>query len=107
MLRYSQEKMPKDTLTQDIVMIHTPKRLDRLVANYLVNDLDAKLCPGRRVVLDFSQTQFIDDEGSKAVLKGIGLAKQRGAKISLKRVHPQVAILLKMAGVLTHFNKSA
>jgi anti-anti-sigma factor len=56
-------------------------------------------------VLDLSETQFIDSEGSSAILKGLLQAKQQQVKFALRGVHPQLKMILELGGVLKFFRE--
>lgn len=91
--------------TYELFTVRAPKRLDTLVCPALAIDLREKIQPGRGVVLDLSQTQFIELESAELILQGLLLAKRCNAHFSLRGVNSQVQQILETAGVLQHFRR--
>jgi anti-anti-sigma factor len=87
------------------VVVQAPKRIDCCTAAFLAQDLEIKIQPGAKVVLDLSATQFLDPEGTKVVLEGLMKSRQRGAKFALHGVKPQVKVILEISGILQHFKQ--
>lgn len=92
--------------TQATVVIRAPKRLDALTAPHLSMDFDKRIPPGGVVILDLSQTQFVDPESADKILQGLMLAKQRHARFSLRGVNHQTQLVLEMAGILQYFRRT-
>ncbi len=85
--------------------IRAPKRIDVCTASFLAQDLAAKILTTEAIVLDLSETQFIDAEGSNAILQGLLQAKQQQVKFALRGVHPQLKMILELGGVLKFFRE--
>ncbi|HEY9620300.1 MAG TPA: STAS domain-containing protein [Crinalium sp.] len=93
------------TATSETITVYAPKRLDSLTAPFLERDLEDKIQAGRLVVLDLTQTNFIDPSSADVLMKGLIKSKQRRARLSLKGVNPQVKLVLELAGILQHFRR--
>ncbi len=87
------------------ITVRAPKRLDLLTAPFLSQDLEEKICEGQSVVLDLTQTQFIDPAIANVFLEGLIKSRQRSARFSLRGVSPQARLVLEMSGVLQHFQR--
>lgn len=85
--------------------IRAPKRLDICTASFLAKDLEAKIQTAAGIVLDLSETQFIDPEGTQTILEGLLKAKQNHVKFGLKGVRPQLKVILELGGVLQFFRE--
>lgn len=90
-----------------VVTIRAPRRLDTLTAPHLARDLEAKIHEGGTIVLDFSQTQFLEAESAEIILYGWKLAKERDARFLLRGVHEPVKLVLELSGVLQFFRKKS
>ncbi|MBD1904183.1 anti-sigma factor antagonist [Funiculus sociatus GB2-A5] len=52
-----------------------------------------------QLVLDLSQTTFIDSSGVGALVSNVKVARDKGVKLVLRSVHPQVMAVLAMTGL--------
>ena len=93
------------TTSTNTTTIRAPKRIDVCTASFLAQDLEAKIPTTEAIVLDLTETQFIDSEGSNAILKGLLQAKQQQVKFALRGVHPQLKMILELGGVLKFFRE--
>jgi anti-anti-sigma factor len=93
------------TATSSTVTVYAPKRIDGFTAPFLEKDLDGKIRTGTMVILDLTQTNFIDPPSADVLMQGLIKSKQRRARFSLRGVNPQVKLVLEMAGVLQHFRR--
>lgn len=96
--------MDSEVMTTALI-VHAPKRIDFCTAPFLAEDLEVKIQEGNAIVLDLTQTQFLDPEGTNVVLQGLLKSKQRHARFSLRGVKPQVKVILELAGVLQYFRQ--
>lgn len=92
-------------LSMKSITVRAPKRLDLLTAPSLAHDLEQKICEGQAVILDLTQTKFIDPAIANVFLEGLIKSKQRSARFSLRGVSPQARLVLEMSGVLQHFQR--
>jgi anti-anti-sigma factor len=93
------------TATSETITVYAPKRLDGFTSPFLERDLDEKIQPGAMVVLDLTQTNFIDPPSANVLMQGLIKSKQRRARLSLRGVNSQVKLVLELAGVLQHFRR--
>lgn len=93
------------TASTNATTIRTPKRIDVCTASFLAQDLEAKISSAKAIVLDLTETQFIDPEGSNVILKGLLQAKQQQVKFALRGVQPQLKVILELSGVLKFFRE--
>lgn len=91
----------------NLITICAPKRLDTFTAPCLYEDLVEKICKGAYIVLDLSQTQFVDPVGADVIKEGLLRCKQHRAHLSLRGVKPQVKSVLHAGGVLQYFKQQA
>jgi anti-anti-sigma factor len=86
----------------EIVKFELPKRLTVLEAIAFKNDI-AQLLQAqaslKKIILDFSQTQFIDSSGIGALVSNVKLAKQNNTDLILESVQPPVMATLSIAGL--------
>lgn len=90
-------------VTNNAFIVKMPKRVDRTVVPAIASDLDHHIQLGRKVILDFSQTDFIESKTTDVFLDGIAKATQRSARLSLRGVRPSVKIKLEVGGILDYF----
>jgi anti-anti-sigma factor len=91
--------------TYALVTVRVPKRVDAWTAPFLAEDLEEKIQSGIAIVLDLTQTQFIEPSSANVLLEGLMKSRVRQARMSLRGVKPQVKVVLEMAGVLQHFRR--
>ncbi len=87
---------------QNKVFIRAPKRLDAFTAPFLYEDLEEKIGKGICLVLDLSQTQFIDPVGADTIKEGLIRCKQYRVRLTLKGVKPPIKVALQQLGVLQY-----
>lgn len=83
-------------------VLHLPGRLTVLEAvvfkkacQQLVQDNSV----GKQIILEFSQTKFIDSSGVGALVNNLKLARQSNIELLLRNVNPQVMTVLSMTGL--------
>ncbi|NJN57550.1 MAG: STAS domain-containing protein [Leptolyngbyaceae cyanobacterium SL_5_9] len=91
--------------TYALVTVRVPKRVDVWTAPSLAKDLEEKIQEGIAIVLDLTQTQFIEPASANVLLEGLIKSRARNARMTLRGVNPQVKVVLEMAGVLKHFRR--
>jgi anti-anti-sigma factor len=91
--------------TYALVTVRVPKRVDVWTAPSLAKDLEEKIQEGIAIVLDLTQTQFIEPASANVLLEGLIKSRARHARMTLRGVNPQVKVVLEMAGVLKHFRR--
>jgi anti-anti-sigma factor len=91
--------------TYALVTVRVPKRVDAWTAPFLAKDLEEKIQEGISIVLDLTQTQFIEPGSANVLLEGLIKSRARRARMTLRGVSPQVKVVLEMAGVLKHFRR--
>jgi anti-anti-sigma factor len=91
--------------TSASITVYAPKRIDLCTAPFLEKDLDAKIQEGVSLVLDLTQTQFLDPKNADILMQGLIKSKERHARLMLRGVQPQVKVVLEMAGVMRHFRR--
>jgi anti-anti-sigma factor len=91
--------------TYALVTVRVPKRVDVWTAPSLAKDLEEKIQEGIAIVLDLTQTQFIEPASANVLLEGLVKSRARHARMTLRGVNPQVKVVLEMAGVLKHFRR--
>lgn len=92
--------------TNPIVIVQLPKQVEMANIPALTNDLDRKIQSGRKVILDFSQTCFIQSEAISLFLDGVAKAQQRSARLSLRGVRPSIKVRLEANGILDYFRRN-
>ncbi|WP_036478023.1 exopolysaccharide biosynthesis polyprenyl glycosylphosphotransferase [Myxosarcina sp. GI1] len=88
--------------TQDIPVIKLPERLTLLEAvdfKQTVSEILTKLQSDRQLILDFSQTRFIDSSGIGALIANYKTAKTKDIELVLESVQPAVMATLSMTGL--------
>lgn len=89
----------------EVITIRAPRRIDFCTAPFLAKDLDEKLKTGVSLILDLSQTQFIEPSSTEVLIQGALKSKLRHARLSLQGVTPQVKVVLELGGVLSYFRR--
>ena len=86
----------------DIPLVQLPARLSILEAVAFKETLQ-QLCkqglPCQKIVLDFSQTIFIDSSGLGALVSNFKAARELGIDLVLRDLHPQVMSVLTMTSL--------
>ena len=89
---------------QDSPVIKLPERLTVLEAvafkqtcSQLLEEVDS---PPQQIILDFSQTKFIDSSGIGALINNLKTAEAKKTKLILEQVQPPVMAVLSMTGLL-------
>ncbi len=92
---------------EDSPIIKLPERLTVLEAvsfKQTVCDLLQKKTAHSSIILDFSQTKFIDSSGIGALVGNLKAAQQNHTELILKSVQPPVMATLSMTGLLEILN---
>ena len=83
-------------------MIQAPPRLSVLEAVAFKQNFQ-QICQGSslpdQITVDFSQTTFMDSSGLGALVSNFKLAQQKGIKLVLRNVRPQVMAVLSLTGL--------
>ncbi len=86
----------------DIPLVQLPVRLSILEAVAFKETLQ-RICqqgvPHNRIVLDFSQTIFIDSSGLGALVSNFKVARSHGIDLVLRNLHPPVMAVLTMTSL--------
>ncbi len=89
--------------SQDSPVIKLPERLTVLEAvafkqtcSQLLAEVDS---PPQQIILDFSQTKFIDSSGIGAIVNNLKTAEAKKTKLILEQVQPPVMAVLSMTGL--------
>lgn len=95
--------MKKVSSHKDIAIVKVPARLDRVVAQAMMDDLDCKIQAGRKVILDFSRTYFIGPDAVDIFWDVLAKATLRRARLALRGIQPGVQMQLEHEGILEYF----
>ena len=90
------------TYLDEIPSVHIPVRLSVLEAvNFKTTcqELFSGSTVPSKIVLDFSQTTFIDSSGIGALVSNLKLAKQRGSDLVLRSLKPQVMAVFALTSL--------
>ena len=93
--------------THHIFIVQLPKQVEIANIPAITSELDRKIQSGRKVILDFSQTCFIQSEAISLLLDGIAKAQQRSARLSLRGVRPSIKVRLEAGGILDYFRRNS
>ena len=88
--------------TEDSPVVEIPERLtvlEALIFKQTVGKLLQQDTPHQEVILDFSQTRFIDSSGIGALIANFKLAQSKNIKLILESVQPPVMATLSMTGL--------
>lgn len=83
-------------------LVQLPPRLSVLEAVAFKNTCQQFLLPTAvptEIILDFSQTTFMDSSGVGALVSNLKLAREKHVKLILRNVRPQVNAVLEMTGL--------
>ena len=92
---------------QENPVVELPERLTVLEAvafKQTVSELLQKNIPYQTIILDFSQTKFIDSSGIGALIGNLKIAQKENVELILESVQPPVMATLSMADLLTVLN---
>lgn len=92
---------------QENPVVELPERLTVLEAvafKQTVSELLQKNIPYQTIILDFSQTRFIDSSGIGALIGNLKIAQKENVELILESVQPPVMATLSMAGLLEVLN---
>ena len=84
--------------------IRLPRRIDSSISPLLAADFRHKIRPGITLVLDMTQTIFIDPITTAVFWEGIVRSQQTGAKIAVQGMKPQVLQIFELAGCVPYFS---
>ena len=80
-----------------------PERIDRLVAPFLYEDFENVIWEGTCLVLDLSQTQFIDAVGIDVLKAGFVKCQRHAVQLGVRGMQPPIKAILQAAGFLDAF----
>jgi anti-anti-sigma factor len=89
--------------SKDRLVVQLPERLTVLEAVTFKETVDGLLrhnVSGKQIILDCSQTNFIDSSGIGALVSSYKSAHKREAKLILESVQPPVMAVLSMTGLI-------
>lgn len=90
--------------SQDNPVIRLPKRLTVLEAVTFKQTcsqlLEEVKIPPQQIILDFSQTNFIDSSGIGALVNSLKTAQAKNTELILEQVQPPVMAVLSMTGLI-------
>ena len=92
---------------QENPVVELPERLTVLEAvafKQTVSELLQKNIPYQTIILDFSQTKFIDSSGIGALIGNLKIAQKENVELILESVQPPVMATLSMADLLEVLN---
>jgi anti-anti-sigma factor len=92
---------PSNTL-----VVRAPAELDSGTAPAFRDELALALSHVPWLVVDMTETTFIDSSGMGALVAAQRLATSRGGALSVRGVSDRVETTLRLAGLATHLNAS-
>lgn len=90
------------TILEEISQIQVPPRLSVLEAvafKQTVQELCQNDSTPSLIIIDFSQTTFMDSSGLGALVTNFKIAQAKGIKLILRNVRPQVMAVLSLTGL--------
>lgn len=90
------------TFLNETPIVHLPPRLSVLEAvafKKTCQHLLQESSIAKKVVLDLSQTTFMDSSGVGALVSNLKIARELGVALVIQGVHPQVMAVLSMTGL--------
>lgn len=90
------------TFLNETPIVHLPPRLSVLEAvafKKTCQHLLQESSVAKKVVLDLSQTTFMDSSGVGALVSNLKIARELGVALVIQGVHPQVMAVLSMTGL--------
>ena len=91
-----------EVVDEESVVIRPQGRLNLLAAPRLREVVAQSVAQGRpRIVVDLSETTFMDSSGLGALVAGLKSARQGGGTLRIARLSPQVEMVL----TLTNLNR--
>lgn len=85
-----------------VPLLQLPARLsnsEALVFTQVCQQLLQKGPSAKQIVMDCSQTSFLDRYGLDALVTNINIARQRGIDLTLRNVHPAMRVVLSITGL--------
>lgn len=82
-----------------ILIPHRLTVLEAVAFKQICHQLLDQASPSPRIILDFSQTQFIDSSGVGALVHNLKYARQKKVELLLYNVHPPVMGVLSLTGL--------
>jgi len=91
----------KTEVLDESLFVKIAGELDLKVADKLRTDLDRLIDenPGKELILDFTNVNFIDSSGLGVILGRYKKICLTGSKICIKDVQPQVKRVLELSGI--------
>ena len=102
MIDQTQEILLPISNLEDSPVVEIPERLtvlEALVFKQTVGKLLQQDIPHQEILLDFSQTRFIDSSGIGALIANLKLAQSKNIELVLESVQPPVMATLSMTGL--------
>lgn len=95
------EKQQETYVKGGVLVIPMPRELDHHSSTEIRDNLDMMLAARgiRRVVLDFSETEFMDSAGIGVVLGKYKRVKAFGGQISVCGVNDRIMRIMRMSGI--------
>ncbi len=83
-------------------LLQLPSRLSNYevpVFTQVCQQLLQKGPSSKQIVMDCSQTSFLDRHGLAALVTNINVARQQGISLTLRNVHPAMRVVLSITGL--------
>ncbi|WP_448562394.1 STAS domain-containing protein [Trichothermofontia sp.] len=90
------------TDSNGIPLLQLPTRLSNSEApvfTQVCQQLLQKGTSSKQIVMDCSQTSFLDRYGLDALVTNINIARQQGIVLTLRNVHPAMRVVLSITGL--------
>jgi len=84
------------------LLLQLPTRLSNREApafTQVCQQLLQKDVSSKQIVMDCSQTSFLDRHGLAALVSNINIARQQGIALTLRNVHPAMRVVLSITGL--------
>ncbi|MBV6622133.1 MAG: anti-sigma factor antagonist [Rivularia sp. (in: Bacteria)] len=97
---------PVKLLSEDTVRVQVSPRLSVLEAlnfKQICEELIAANPTPKKIIIDFGQTSFMDSSGLGALVSNFKTAQEKGIKLVLQNVTPQVMAVLNLTGLVDVF----
>ncbi len=83
-------------------LLQLPSRLSNYEAPVFAQVCQQLLQQGsasKQIVMDCSQTSFLDRHGLEALVTSLSMARQQGIVLKLRNVHPAMQVVLSITGL--------
>lgn len=91
----------KYSMKQDNLIVHISGEIDHHTAENIREKLDKefKRQNAKNIIFDFSDIQFMDSSGIGVIMGRYKNAKERGGRVGIINVHPQVDRVFQLSGL--------